>query len=501
MNKAGFAMEFDFAALPVPEPMQRSLAAVFAAHSRHWTQHTSAKSSWRRLLVFAQFLADLEQVPHDLDDLTAATMKRWRERHIGSSSGRTTLGSVRTLLQRDPRLAAGPVADELARRVPRAKPSKQSYGEAEREQVVLAAQRQFRAALMRIRENTELLERWRAGQVAEDSHRDWRIGHMLDYLARHGDVPRTTLPSGQTTATNRGLLSGSGVDRTWGRLFLTLREATALAVLLTNRFGWNLSSYDRMPAPTAAPSAGEVRTVTYQVQVEKHRAGGGRWFSTENITDSGADSAGRLITQALEATVHGRVLAARLVPGTDLLITYRTGRVGRIDNDLDRPRPVGPLKFGISKESAKVWARSHKLGGSPFQRVRRTTVVEEGRPLQHTLGTHQSTYVLPDQRVQGASRKVFEEGALEALEKARAAVFGGALADVPDLDHQEMAAADCADEEDSPWRGLRSGLRSLLGLPQCTCPPWPPSPSCLPSPATGRPAFGPARAPLEQPLA
>lgn len=79
-------------------------------------------------------------------------------------------------------------------------------------------------------------------------------------------------------------------------------ELTALAVLLTDEFGWNLSVYDRMSAPVATPSARETVTVTYQVQVEKRRRGGGRWFSTENITDSGADSPGRLITWALEAT-------------------------------------------------------------------------------------------------------------------------------------------------------------------------------------------------------
>ncbi|MEV5240176.1 hypothetical protein AB0K89_13860 [Streptomyces cinnamoneus] len=61
-------------------------------------------------------------------------------------------------------------------------------------------------------------------------------------------------------------------------------------MLLTDRFAWNLSVYDCMAAPVAAPSAGQTGPVTYRVQVEKRRAGAGRWFSTENITDSGASS-------------------------------------------------------------------------------------------------------------------------------------------------------------------------------------------------------------------
>ncbi|MFE5595376.1 hypothetical protein [Streptomyces sp. NPDC056549] len=174
------------------------------------------------------------------------------------------------------------------------------------------------------------------------------------------------------------------------------------------------------------PSAGETTTVTYQVRLEKHRSGSGRWYSTENITDSGAGSDGRLITQALEATAHGRALAARLAPGTDLLMTARTGAPGRVRGDLDRPRPLGPLRFGVTTEEAQHWAKSHGLGGSPFQRVRRTTVTREGRPLQHTQGTHESVYVLPDHDVRLRAQAVVADGAREALELARAAVFGGA---------------------------------------------------------------------------
>ncbi|MEU4115839.1 hypothetical protein AB0F71_15250 [Kitasatospora sp. NPDC028055] len=450
VNKAGFPKSFDFTTLPVPEPMQRSLARAFAGQSRTWTQHTTARGYWNALLAFSRFLNGRPTIPDDLDGLELAVMKRWRERQLPTNGGRTTLMCVRKLLLRDARLRTGPVAEELSRRIPAPKPSKQSYVETERDQVVLAAQRQFRTAWMRIRENTELLERWRAGALSEGS-REWRIGRVLDHLARTGDVPRTFSPSGSANATNRRLLGGSTAEFTWGRLLLTRHEATALALLLTDRFAWNLSVYSHMPAPTTAPSSGETRTVTYQVQVEKHRAGSGRWFSTENITDSGADSRGRLITQALEATEPGRILASHLAPGTDLLITFRAGLVGRVDQYLDRPRPVGPLRFGISADDAKSWAESHSLGGSPFQRVRRTTVVEEGRPLQHSRGTHQSTYVLPDKRVQAASRDVFGEGALEALEKAQAAVFGGTLSAAPNPAHSQSATVDCEDESTSPW--------------------------------------------------
>jgi hypothetical protein len=206
-----------------------------------------------------------------------------------------------------------------------------------------------------------------------------------------------------------------------------------------------------MPTPTTMPSTGESTSVTYQVQVEKRRAGVGRWFSTENITDFGADSPGRLITQALEATAYGRALAASLVPGTDLFMVSRTHQAGRDRQDMDRPRPVGPLVFGVTNEDGHWWAASHGLRGSPFQRSRRTTVTREGRPLQHAQSTHESVYVLPDQRVQRASQKVVEAGAFEALAQAQDAVFAGHLAGGPDPTRQETAVAECEDEASSPW--------------------------------------------------
>ncbi|MFE7522716.1 hypothetical protein [Streptomyces halstedii] len=468
-NKAGYEKKYDFAELSVAEPMQRSLARAFAVRSRKWNNLKTARNNWSRLVLFTEFLSKLDSPPEDLTGLTVAMLQSWRDENIGTNNGKAKLGVIRKLLQQDARLTVGPVAEELARRIPRSTPSKQSYGEAERDRVVLTAQRQFRSAWLRIGENTRLLNRWRAGDVTEGS-REWRIGKILDQLARTGDVPRTRYPSGQYGVKNYALLGGRAPEKTWGRLFLIPAELTALAVLLTDRFGWNLSQYDRMPVPTTAPSAGEKTSVTYQVQIEKHRAGQGSWFSTENVTDSGADSRGRLITQAREATAHGRALAHHLKPGMDLLMVARAYQPEKVHTDLDRPAQVWPVTFGVSDKMSKTWARNNKLGGAPFQRSRRTTVTHEGRPLQHTQGTHESVYVLPDKNVQRASRGVFTEGAQEAWELAQATVFGGKVTDKPDPEHQETATADCEDEESSPWPTPAGGCGAdfLLCL-ACPC--------------------------------
>ncbi|OIJ87906.1 hypothetical protein BIV24_24035 [Streptomyces colonosanans] len=50
VNKAGHGKDFAFPGLPVPEPMQRSLATVFAAQQVRWTSHYSATAAWNRLM-------------------------------------------------------------------------------------------------------------------------------------------------------------------------------------------------------------------------------------------------------------------------------------------------------------------------------------------------------------------------------------------------------------------------------------------------------------------
>lgn len=460
VNKEGFERIFDFATMPVPVPMQRSLAKVFAEQSLRWNSHASGESYWQALRVFVRFLNDQDHPAVDLADLTAATLRLWRNNHKNTPGGREAIAKVRTLLQRDPRLACGPAAEELARRAPRAKSaSKQSYAASDRELVVKAAERQFRTALLRIRSNSAVLARFRSGEL-DDGSRDWQLAGVLEHVAATGDVPRRRANG---CPDDVELLGGGRQEFTWRRLFLTRQELTALAVLMTDQYGWNLSVYDRLPVPTAAPSAGTT-TVTYNVRIEKRRLGAGRWFVEENYTDSGAGSPGRLITQALEATQHGRALAARLAPGTDLLMVARRRRTD-VDADLDRPRPVGPLCFGVSKADGTTWARNNSIR-SPFQRMRRTTVAREGRPLQHSSSTHESVYVLPDKHVQKAAEAVIAAGAHDALRLARDITFQGRLTAVADPDHQETATTDCADESSSPWPAPegRCGADFLLCL-------------------------------------
>ncbi|WP_329564354.1 hypothetical protein OG711_38420 (plasmid) [Streptomyces uncialis] len=454
-NKRNQAKVYDFSALPVAESMQHSLAVLFAARCvpGHWSRHSSSKANWERLSRFATFVSKQESPPRDLDELTGALVKRWRTSLGGTMGDYNTYASTIGLLLDDERLQSGPVADELAKRIKVPKSGTQSYSEAEFDLVKAAARRTFRAALLRIGENARHLERWRAGVFAEGSL-DWLLGEGLDLLARTGDLPRYTEKSGrQSTILSRyeRAFGGVGAKATWQRLFLTRLEAAALGVLLMAEYGWNLSVIDHARVPRATPDPGEDGHPTYRIPVQKHRRGGGYSFETRNVTDDGAASRGRLITQALEATRFARGAVAARSPGTDLLVVWR-GHMERPHSDRDRQANVGPFGFGVNKSSAQHWARAEGFDSSPFRRGRRTvTAVDRREPAQHSQATHDSKYALVDRRVQADAVETIAAGAEDAADRARAAVLVAELRDEPTPGDVETATADCRDFDDSPY--------------------------------------------------
>ena len=82
-------------------------------------------------------------------------------------------------------------------------------------------------------------------------------GEALDVLQRTGDVPLTQARHRAVTARHARALGGAGPQHTWARLFLTMPEAAALAVLLVCDQGWNRSVLDAMTVPDDMPGAGE----------------------------------------------------------------------------------------------------------------------------------------------------------------------------------------------------------------------------------------------------
>ncbi|MBB5916791.1 hypothetical protein BJY24_005703 [Nocardia transvalensis] len=454
-NRQGRARDYDFGMLPVAEPMQRSLAALFAARCvpHRWAVHKTSKDHWLCLVAFARFVSGQQHPPRDLTGLTAALVRQWRD-HALRTSGHSSASMVISLLRDDPRLRSGSVADELCRRMKQPDSTVQSYCAAEFDQIIRQARRMFRAALRRIDRHAGHLQRWRDGSLAVGSV-EWTVGEALDALARTGSLPRYTGKDGQTSLVwrhRRALVSMFGTQQQcYLLLFLSRMEAAALGVLLMAEYGWNLSVISEAAVPRALPDQGTDGHPTYRIPLEKRRRGAGAHFETRNVTDDGAGSRGRLITDALRATRFARAVVESLEPGTDRLIIWRGSQCGRRRCDPDCRLPVGPFDFGVHQAMATEWGQQAGAGGSPFRRGRRTIVALDRRePTQHSQDTHDRRYLLVDRRVRAESVEIIAAGAEDAARRARAGVLVADLRAAPTPGDLPTATADCSGVEHSP---------------------------------------------------
>jgi hypothetical protein len=219
-----------------------------------------------------------------------------------------------------------------------------------------------------------------------------------------------------------------------------------------------LSVIDRAGIPLASPDQGEDGRRTYRIPLEKPRRGRGRYHETRNVTDDGAATPGRLITQALQATRLARAVVEELAPGSSRLIVWRSSYARPRPANPDHLPPVGPFHFGVHPSGAKDWAKAEGLGSSPFRRGRRTVIALDRRePAQHSRDTHDRHYVMPDERVRARAIEVIAAGAEDAADRARSTVLAAQLRDRPDPGDVDTVTADCSAYHDSPWPSADGG--------------------------------------------
>ncbi|WP_339151417.1 hypothetical protein WID27_01390 [Streptomyces sp. F41] len=467
----GEVADYDFTALPLAPTMQQSWAALFAARCAPgggWNSLTSSRSTWKELRAFARFLAARDQPPQDIGELTVAVWNAWRIGRPRTSSGRRQILTIAAFLRPDPRLPLA-VREAMAKRVFQVKKAEAAYAPDEYRQLRLAAQRMFRGACLRIRENTELLHRWRAGAL-EPGTGQWLIGEALDCLARTGEVPRYVGSDGSRTRIVSRYLRAMGGDNaaaTWERLFLNRMEAVALAVLLVADHGLNATTVSELPVPRATPDSGEGGFPVYRIELEKRRRGAGRHFESRNITDFGADSPGRLVTLALEATAHARALVTEQAPELDRLLLWRTNRPYQGKRDAEVR--VGVIGVGLHHTAPHTWGLQVGLSGSPMRRLRKTVnVLHRREPGQNTQDTHDSAYVLPEPQAQQAAAEVIADGITDAVDHAHR-TLRARLSDAARPGDRETVTAACTDYHHSPFAGSATGCRASFLL--CTaCP-------------------------------
>ncbi|QUW78557.1 hypothetical protein SMIR_04945 [Streptomyces mirabilis] len=474
-DRAGAVAVYDFRALPVDDALRRSLARLFAARCvpSRWTSHHSSRYFWLPLQAFTAYLAALDAPVADLDQLTAGVWKQWRLSRPNTVFGYRHITTVRGLLLDDPRLSAA-TREALSQRVLAPKAKEVSFHGAEFDAIVTTARRMFRTAYLRITDNARHLAQWQSGAFARGSEA-WLLGEALDCLARTGEAPHDTRvrQRGRVLARYIRVLGGERPEHTWQRLFLTRMETVALGVLLLAEHGWNLSVINRLKVPRAAPDADRDGPRIYRVELEKHKRGMGRYFETRNLTDDGAASPGRLITQALEATVFARAAVHTLSPGTDRFLIWRSARApldGYPQDEASRKSGIGVFGFGVSGCTAKTWATQQGFSSSPFRRGRRTVnTLHRREPGQNSRATHDRVYALTDPQVRRAAIPVIAEAAEAVVAKARETVFAAELRQRADPADQPTATADCHDYDNSPYPGPDGGCEaSFLMCLACT---------------------------------
>jgi hypothetical protein len=433
-ESGGAEAVFDFRVLPGPPPLLAACAAGFARMAgpdQPWRAAATCANGYKAVREFLRWAAALDPPLQAPGDITPAVQAQWRLSRPGTVYGRACQLTVRQWLPQVPGVPAATIVAS-ARRIPAGPaPSEAAYTREEFAQIKAAAARTLSTALIRIRASREQLLRWQAGDFPGPGLREqyrqtqpettgYLIGEALDVLQRTGDVPLTRAGHRAVTTRHARALGGAGPQHTWARLFLTMPEAAALAVLLVCDQGWNRSVLDAMTVPDDMPGAGEESLDIYRAGIVKRRRPVRARYSSANLVDAGPGSPGRLIRQAIEATESARSTLAALGTPTDRLLVSRRDQFRGRQDMFCLGAPPG--------DSMRRWAAGAGLAGpdgEPLQvslrRLRRTVqVLIRREPAQNSQQTHESAYVLRDPAVLPEAEQVTARGLADAVSHARA---------------------------------------------------------------------------------
>ncbi|MFD5147110.1 hypothetical protein [Streptomyces sp. NPDC058401] len=462
---------YDFAQLAVGPRLQRELAEVFAAQcdsTGAWKRIPSSEETWRVLRYFSDFLADQVQTPELLGDLAPEIWTAWRLSRTPDSAGARQIGKVARLLRTHPEVPEE-TRNRMKRRIPKPTSTEFAYTDDEFDRIKLAATQKFRQALHRIRANWKHLQDWRAGRFEEGS-KDWLLGKALDHLMRTGETPFYISRRGRQRPDSRytEAMGSDRVEDTWMRLFMTTEEASALVALLIAAHGWNATSIMEMKVPLATPDAGEGQVI-YRIELEKRRRGKTNRYESRNLADWGADSPGRLITHAIEATAPAREALVNFGAPTDRLVVWRMAQRRVAYGEGIAALFDGPLHRADAR-AQRGWGRSLGDGLSlNLRRLRKTVVIaHERQPTQHSQDTHDAVYVLPDPRTHATAQPVIVDGIVDAIDSAHES-FRAQISRADTDTRQDTATASCSDYTHSPFGEQGVSCRASFLL--CTaCP-------------------------------
>lgn len=249
------ARDFDFGRLPVSQELQRVLAVAFAdrtAPGRGLKSMDTLQTYYRTIRLFTEYLATLSARPAVLVDVVPDHIDGFLAFRRGLSSFKAAeeMRSIKSVLLHIDSLDPAFVAKLREPNPPiiRKGAGDRSYSRAEFRRIADAARSDLRAAATRIRTNRGLLARYRDGQLDDPTRRL----ELLDFVDRHGDVPRTPKLSGRArTPVVAPWVTEGGFGKPWDIVewaHLSGVEVTAGAVLLAVMTGQNPLVILRCPA-------------------------------------------------------------------------------------------------------------------------------------------------------------------------------------------------------------------------------------------------------------
>lgn len=417
-----YAVEFDFAALPVSDVMRRWFLERFAVAtgpSGSYRTERSARSLMSAVRSFAAYLGSLDHPPDAPSGLRGVHWDGWV---LTTSVGSRTsfYGAVRTLSRGCADIPGEFFARAARTRAPDRSMKLPSYSPDEFKRITAVARAEVREAVQRVRRGRALLVAWRAGDIdrTDDPHR-WEHGALLDHIDRHDQIPR--YPSGSNS---KRVAQHGGSAVLFGQLYPTVWEMSAATVLLICLTGHNLSAVLSLPAEAHRPHGDGGGPKTALVDMLKPRRGRNRAHMNVALTDIGAPGDGRTdVTSAFGVYELVRELTGpvRARSRSDLLFGY----LGIKQGLAFRPE--------LRETAVNRWARSQQVaadapatgGGSAAvlpidtRRLRMTWLQIHERPVAHTEQTLANDYLARNRGNLAEYQKVVADTLAEQVTTAR----------------------------------------------------------------------------------
>jgi hypothetical protein len=361
-----------------------------------------------------------------------------------------------------------------------------SYSRGENQRILNAGRQDIRAAAERIRNNRELLRRWRAGELADEPGQASRVGELLDYVDRYTDVPRY----GPGEQPLRWVAQLGTVEQHITALHLSGVEAAAFAVLLVGLTGQNRDAIIAAPATHHRPDGYTGVGGAAIVALDKPRRGARRHMDVPLTSLPGSatvapgagqvgsvDASARLDLHSpfsVYALLHELAAPARQFLGSDQLFAWYCSSGG------GPGRPGRGLRTRIDSCLVRAGARGHELPadaavGTPgdagqvsvtLRRLRLTYLELAQRPVAHTDATLAREYLARNRGNLAEYQQVVGAVLAEQVDKAaaRARIQTLSEQDIADVrEHPERVAARHGMDPGTLLRMISGELDTVLG--------------------------------------